>query len=91
MFDDDVFVGDLPDCNTSEMIEALDGNKTPLNLDYGSHGWINEYILIGHFSLVHERFASPGHIMEKNISVEEWKKQLENLLKVYKMMLIFFS
>ena len=24
-FDDDVFVGELPDCNTSEMIEALDG------------------------------------------------------------------
>ena len=24
-FDDDIFVGELPDCNTSEMIEALDG------------------------------------------------------------------
>lgn len=45
----------------------------------------NKHILIGHFSLVHERFASPEHIMENNVSVEEWKKQLENLLKVCKM------
>ena len=57
-----------------------------LNMD----GLIN-ITLIGHFSLVHERFASPEHIMEKNVSVEEWKKQLENLLKVHKMMLNSFS
>ena len=43
----------------------------------------NKYVVIGHFSLVHERFASPEHIMETNNNVEEWKKQLENLLKVH--------
>ena len=44
---------------------------------------IDYNILIGHFSLVHERFASEEHIMETNITVKEWKKQLENVLQVH--------
>ena len=44
---------------------------------------VDNNILIGHFSLVHERFASQEHIMETNITVKEWKKQLENVLKVH--------
>ena len=83
-FDDDVFVGELPDCNTSEMIEALDGKYIFSQLGLFIIWMVNKYILTGHFSLVHERFASPEHIMETNNNVEEWKKQLENLLKVHK-------
>ena len=39
-------------------------------------------MLKGHFSLVHERFAAPEQTMETNITVGEWKTQLDDLLKV---------
>ena len=36
----------------------------------------------GHFSLVHERFAANESLMETNKTVEQWKYQLQQKLKV---------
>ena len=55
---DDVHMGQLPNCTTAQMIQALDG----------------------HFSMVQERFAGPDKLMQTNITVQSWKRKLNDKL-----------
>ena len=42
-----------------------------------------DFILSGHFTMVHERFADDDQLMETQKTVLEWKNQLLGNLKVF--------